>query len=191
MTWVHPTNCRGASAQTQAECDCPTPSVCSREGCKAVEDQTSFMSKWDQRFLDLAGLARSWTKGLGNGIIDRGVGACVVSPDKSQFSLGFAGFPKGIKDTPERLANAEYRVYHTVHAELNAILNARTSLVGWTLYSTECPCAECSNAIVQAGIVRVVSAPPRSTSNWHRSQLEGADTLREAGIIVDRMEYFL
>ena len=27
-------------------------------------------------------------------------------------------------------------------------------------------------------------------SNWHRSQLEGADTLREAGIIVDRMEHF-
>ena len=52
-------------------------------------------------------------------------------------------------------------------------------MVGWTLYSTECPCAECSNAIVQAGIARVVSTPPRRTSNWHRSQLEGANTLPE------------
>ena len=152
-----------------------------------MEDQTPFVhqkgdDKWDLRFMGLALQARSWTKGLGNGIIDRGVGACVVSPDKSQFSLGFAGFPKGIADTPERLASAEYRSYHTVHAELNAILNAKTSLVGWTLYSTECPCAECSNAIVQAGIVRVVSTSP---------QLEGTETLREAGLIVDRMEHML
>ena len=156
-----------------------------------MEDLTSFTDKWDLRFMDLALQARSWTKGLGNGVIDRGVGACVVSPDKSQFSLGFAGFPKGIADTPERLASAEFRSYHTVHAELNAILNAKTSLVGWTLYSTECPCAECSNAIIQAGIVRVVSTSPRRSSNWHRSQLEGAETLREAGLIVDRMEHML
>jgi dCMP deaminase len=156
-----------------------------------MENQSSNTTKWDERFMRLALEARSWTKGLGNGIIDRGVGACVVSPDKSQFSLGFAGFPKGIADTPERMASPEFRFYHTAHAELNAILNARTLLVGWTLYSTECPCAECSNAIIQAGIARVVSTPPRRASNWHRSQLEGADSLREVGIIVDRMEHML
>lgn len=156
-----------------------------------MEDQSSYTTKWDERFMGLALQARSWTKGLGNGIIDRGVGACVVSPDKSQFSLGFAGFPRGIADTLERMASPEFRSHHTVHAELNAILNAKTSLVGWTLYSTECPCAECSNAIVQAGIARVVSTPPRQASNWHSSQLEGSNTLREVGIIVDRMEHML
>ena len=155
-----------------------------------MEDQSSFMTKWDERFMGLALQARSWTKGIGAGV-DRGVGACVVSPDRRQFSLGFAGFPKGIKDTPDRLASAEFRSYHTVHAELNAILNAGTSLVGWTIYSTECPCAECSNAIVQAGITRVVSTPPRRSSNWHRSQLEGAETMCESGLIVDRMEHML
>jgi dCMP deaminase len=141
--------------------------------------------------MNLALQARSWTKGLGNGAIDRGVGACVVSPDKSQFSLGFAGFPKGVADTSGRLTSAEYRSYHTVHAELNAILNAKTSLVGWTLYSTECPCAGCSSAVIQAGIARVVSPSPRASSSWHRSQLEGAEALREAGLIIDRTEFEL
>ena len=152
-----------------------------------MEDQSSFMTKWDERFMGLALQARSWTKGIGAGV-DRGVGACVVSPNRHQFSLGYAGFPQGIDDNPERLADPEFRMYHTVHAELNAILNARCSVEGWTIYVTEAPCHDCSNAIVQSGIKRAVTGPPRRDSNWHRSQLEGAETMRESGLIVDRME---
>ena len=144
---------------------------------------TDDLTNWDLRFLGLADQARSWAKGLGAGV-DRGVGACVVSPDMRQLSLGFSGFPRGIDDTPERLASKEYRDYHTVHAELNAILNASCSLVGWTMYATTCPCAQCSSAIIQAGISRVVSPSPDATSSWHRSQLEGRDSLREAGVLV-------
>ena len=142
---------------------------------------------WDRRFMRLAHEARSWTKGLGAGV-DRGVGACAVSPTKSQVSLGYAGFPRGISDAPERLQSQDFRCSHTVHAELNVILNARTNLEGWTIYSTECPCAQCSNAIVQAGIARVVSPSPNRQSSWYGSQLEGAETLREAGVVIDRME---
>ena len=149
-----------------------------------MEDQSSFMTKWDKRFMGLALQARSWTKGIGAGV-DRGVGACVVSPNRHQFSLGYAGFPQGIDDNPERLADPEFRMYHTVHAELNAILNARCSVEGWTIYVTEAPCHDCSNAIVQSGIKRAVTGPPRRDSNWHRSQLEGRETMREAGLIVD------
>ncbi len=151
-----------------------------------MEDQTSFMDKWDERFMRLAVEARSWTKGLGAGV-DRGVGACIVSPSRHQFSLGYAGFPRGIDDAPERLELPEFRMYHTVHAELNAILNARCSVEGWTIYVTEAPCHDCSNAIVQAGITRAVTGAPRRDSSWYRSQLEGRETMREAGIIVDTL----
>lgn len=152
-----------------------------------MNDPSSQMDKWDTRFLRLAVEARSWTKGLGAGV-DRGVGACVVSPNRHQFSLGYAGFPQGVDDNPERLASPDYRAYHTVHAELNAILNARCSVEGWTIYVTEAPCHECSNAIIQAGIKRAVTGVPRRDSSWYRSQLEGRETMREAGLIIDTLE---
>ena len=152
-----------------------------------MEDQSSFLDKWDTRFMELAAVARSWTKGIGAGV-DRGVGACVVSPNRHRFSLGFSGFPAGIEDTPERLASPEFRMYHTVHAELNAILNARCNVEGWTIYVTEAPCHDCSNAIIAAGIKRAVTGAPRRDSSWHRSQLEGRETMQEAGLIVDTIE---
>jgi len=141
---------------------------------------------WDGRFMNLAKEARSWTKGLGAGV-DRGVGACVVSPSRRQFSLGFAGFPRGVADTAERLASPKFRANHTIHAELNAILNAGANLEGWTMYVTECPCVHCACAIAQAGIKRLVAPNPNRGSNWYGSQLEGAETLRKAGVIIDRV----
>lgn len=137
--------------------------------------------------MDLAIEVRSWTKGLNSGV-DRGVGACVVSPCFHRMSLGFSGFPVGIKDTDERLSSAEFRKYHTVHAELNAIINARCSVESWVMYVTESPCHDCCNAIIQAGIIRVVCNDPKNDSNWYRSQLEGLDSMREAGILVEYME---
>lgn len=53
----------------------------------------------------------------------------------------------------------------TVHAELNAILQAANhgiSLKGTKLYALHTPCAPCANAIVQAGIVEVIIAGPYS-----------------------------
>lgn len=139
-------------------------------------------TKWDNRFMKLALEARSWVKGP-----DLGVGACVVSPDKRGFSLGYSGLPRGIKDKQERIVKPEYKDFNMVHAELNAILNASRSLVGWTMYSTTCPCAQCAAAIIQAGIVQVVSPKVQAESRWHHSQLMGSSLLREAGVAVRRM----
>ncbi|KFH18456.1 hypothetical protein ELZ19_06965 [Brucella abortus] len=138
---------------------------------------------WDQRFMRLAIEARAWVKGP-----DLGVGACVVSPDRRGFSLGYSGLPRGMEDTEFRMTQPEFKDYHMVHAELNAILNASRSVVGWTLYATTCPCAHCSAAAIQAGIVRVVSPGPVRDSRWHRHQLEGREALREAGVEVVTME---
>lgn len=141
------------------------------------------LTDWDRRFIRLADEARTWTKGLGVGV-DRGVGACVVSPNKRQLSLGYAGFPRGVEDTPGRLASKDYRDHATVHAEVNAILNAQCDLTEWTLYATSCPCSHCMAVAIQAGITRVVARPPDRTSSWHRSQLEGREMAREAGLML-------
>ena len=50
----------------------------------------------------------------------------------------------------------------TSHAEENAMMHAARigmSLKGCTTYVTHCPCAGCTRALVQAGIMRVVFVP--------------------------------
>lgn len=141
------------------------------------------MDQWDYRFMRLALEARDWVKGP-----DVGVGACVVSPDRRGFSLGYSGLPRGMEDTEFRITDTWYKDHHMVHAELNAILNASRSVVGWTLYSTTCPCARCAAAAIQAGIVRVVSPAPDRESRWYESQLEGSRALRECGVVTEHMD---
>lgn len=135
--------------------------------------------KWDKRFMRLACEARSWVKGP-----DLGVGACVVSPDRRGFSLGYSGLPKGMKDTTERITKPEFKDFCIVHAELNAILNASRSVVGWTMYATTHPCSHCASAIVQAGITRVVAPKPPldSKSRWLESWAMARTIFKEAGV---------
>lgn len=83
------------------------------------------------------------------------VGAVLVSPDGREISVGWNGFPAGMTETPELWARpAKYQ--RVLHAELNAILNAKKDLTGWTLYTTLIPCVQCCLSIVQSRIGRVV-----------------------------------
>jgi len=134
--------------------------------------------KWDNRFMALAEQARTWVKGP-----DLGVGACVVSPDHRGFSLGYSGLPKGMKDTNELITKPEFKDFCIVHAELNAILNASRSVVGWTMYSTTHPCSHCASAIVQAGITRVVALKVIDReSRWATSWAMAQTIFKEAGV---------
>lgn len=133
--------------------------------------------KWDKRFMRLALEARSWVKGP-----DLGVGACVVSPDKRGFSLGYSGLPKGMTDNDDRITDPGFKDYHMVHAELNALLNAPGPVVGWTLYATTHPCAHCAAAIIQAGIVRVVAPNYVEGTRWFQHHLAAELAFKEAGI---------
>ena len=45
-----------------------------------------------------------------------------------------------------------------IHAEMNALIYARASVVGATLYVTRAPCPGCAKHIEAAGIVEVVVA---------------------------------
>jgi len=81
------------------------------------------------------------------------VGAVLVSHDQSTVSIGFNGLPRGLEETEDRWGD---KYSYVIHAELNAIINSKTNLNGWTLYTTMFPCENCRNNILQTGIIRVV-----------------------------------
>lgn len=86
------------------------------------------------------------------------VGAVVVK-DKKVIGDGFNGAPKGHPHCTDVgcLKNAEGRCIRANHAEWNAIFQSdRQLLEGATIYCTHEPCENCTKAIVQVGITRVV-----------------------------------
>lgn len=140
--------------------------------------------RWDTRFLDLAHLVASWSKDLSTK-----VGAVLVAPDdKRILSVGYNGFPRGIRDTASRLVDRPTKHLFTVHAEANAIAaatRAGVSLYGATAYVTHPCCAQCAALLVQAGVREVVvPSNVRLTGDWEAS-LAAADAIfMEAGISV-------
>jgi dCMP deaminase len=121
------------------------------------------------------------------------VGCVIVSSDHSIVTTGLNGFARGARhDVEERYVNPG-KAAHTVHSELNAILNhARTGGTGLkecTLYCSFRPCMACSLAIVQAGITRVVvdrkGHDAVMTDEW-AANMAMADTLfEETGVQLD------
>ena len=76
-------------------------------------------------------------------------------------SIGYNGLPKGCSDDEfpwekeGEMLNTKYPF--VVHAELNAILNAKgKDLSGCKIYVALFPCNECAKAIIQSGISEVV-----------------------------------
>lgn len=132
---------------------------------------------WDSRFVRLAVEVSTWSKDP-----ERRVGAVIVSPDRRRVAFGYNGFPRGIADDAARLARVETKNGLTVHAELNAILNAPFELEGCTLYVTQPPCHECAKAIVQAGIRRVLRPGFRTTSKWLESWFLADEIFKEASV---------
>ena len=89
------------------------------------------------------------------------VGACIVDNDNRILSTGYNGFPQGCSDDDfpwnrdESAGETKYQF--VVHAELNAVLNARgKTLAGAKLYVGLFPCNECAKAIIQSGIKEVI-----------------------------------
>ena len=113
---------------------------------------------WDEYFMSIALLSSLRSKD-GN----TKVGACIVCDDHKVLSLGYNGMPLGVSDeeipwagSKENKPYLETKYPYVCHAELNAILNSNHNLKGSTLYVTLFPCNECTKAVIQAGIKKVV-----------------------------------
>ena len=107
---------------------------------------------WDDYFMSVALLSGKRSKDP-----NTQVGACIVNKNNVIESIGYNGLPKGCSDDEfpwekeGEMLNTKYPF--VVHAELNAILNAKgKDLSGCKIYVALFPCNECAKAIIQSGI---------------------------------------
>jgi len=138
---------------------------------------------WHGRFLTLAKWYGSWSKDP-----EQKVGAVIVSPDRRNITPGYNGFPRGLKDTEERLNNVDIKLSLVIHAEVNAILNSK-NCEGSYMYVTRPPCHQCALAIIQSGIAVVCHPPISEESKWYQSQILAHKLFEEAGVgVIHLME---
>ena len=118
---------------------------------------------WDEYFMGIAVLASKRSKDPSTQ-----VGACIVEGECSTnsnpntiLSIGYNGFPIGCSDDEFPWGRdgdmLDTKYPFVVHAELNAILNAKgKSLIGSKIYVALFPCHECCKSIIQSGIKEVI-----------------------------------
>lgn len=136
--------------------------------------------KWDLRFLEMAKLVATWSKDPSTGI------GAVITNDKNRIiSLGFNGYPRGIKD--EGMENREEKLAKVLHAEVNAVLFSNRDLTGHTIYIYPLlPCSQCMSIIIQSGITRIVilqsDQQKEIVKRWKESTDISLNMAKEAGI---------
>lgn len=142
-----------------------------------IPKEQPMIDKWDARFLKIAKEASEWSKDPSTKC-----GCVIVRPDKSIVSTGYNGFPRGCEDKEDLLNNREKKYRRIIHAEMNAILQAKTDLTGCTLYVWPfMTCERCAVHVIQAGITRVV-APAVNNERWNDSIALSEELYKECGV---------
>lgn len=122
---------------------------------------------WDEYFLAIAKTVATRAD-----CTRRQVGCVLVDADHRIIGTGYNGSEPGgpsclAGECPRgQLTYDEVKAYssyddgpgkcHSTHAEMNALLFARTSCKGATAYVTYAPCPTCDKALLAAGVSRVV-----------------------------------
>lgn len=101
------------------------------------------------------------------------VGAIICDSNFRILSAGYNGFPSKYNDDYS-LLNREEKNLISLHAEVNAILNAAKNGVNLNksiIYVSEHPCSNCTAAIINAGITKIVVREKTnlSLSTWGKS----------------------
>lgn len=146
------------------------------------------LRKWDIRFLELAQFYAQYSKDPSTK-----VGAVIVDHNRVVRGMGYNGFPRGVKDSPERYENRELKYKLVVHAELNAILNATgsvqdCSLYVWPTLMVPPVCPECCKAVIQSGIKRVIGWRGETQERWQDMAAFSELMLREAGVCIYQID---
>lgn len=139
------------------------------------------MGKWDKRFMQLAGEVAKWSKDP-----NRKVGAVIVKNNRI-ISTGFNGFPAHFD------IETDNKNPYVIHAEVNAIADAKVPLDGATIYVSGLhPCSQCAALIVQCGIKRVVyDYDPGVNSKWSASIKAAKEIFEGSGVQVEKSLPFI
>lgn len=118
---------------------------------------------WDARFFALCNLVGSWSEDR-----NRKVGCVIVGPAREVRSIGYNGLPRGVSaHHPDRHTHENgYKYLWFEHAERNAIYNLARADGGadkCCMYVNSFPCADCTRAIIQAGITELRTFPYNSS----------------------------
>ncbi|WP_413700142.1 deoxycytidylate deaminase [Psychromonas sp. KJ10-10] len=138
------------------------------------------MTKWAERFLQMAELVASWSKDPSTQV------GAVITEHNRIVSLGFNGYPHGISDSAIT-DNRELKLLKTLHAEENAILYAKRDLKGCEIWVTHFPCPNCATKIIQTGI-SVVHCTEQSEdflSRWGDKIQLSEEMFNQSGVKVD------
>jgi dCMP deaminase len=133
--------------------------------------------KWDRRFLELAKFISTWSKDPSTK-----VGAVIVDKDRRVVSVGYNGFPAGIKDD-YRLDDRATKLDIAIHAEINALSFAnKKNFKNCTVYTYPMfPCSRCCSQLIQNKISRIVSIESE-TQNWRLSIELSKQLCKEKGV---------
>lgn len=116
------------------------------------------MSVWDERWMGTARDKGSWSKDR-----SRKIGSVIVNYDNVEVSHGWNGFARKINDDVDSRHQRPEKYLWSEHSERNAIYNAARegrATKGCKIYQTMYPCAHCARAIIQAGIIEVITFEP-------------------------------
>jgi dCMP deaminase len=118
------------------------------------------------------------------------VGAVIFDEKGRIVSAGFNGFARGVKDTPERLNNRDYKLRMVLHAERNAISFATAPLDGCIIVVTHPCCAQCAASLIQAGIAHVIYPAPtlEFRERWREDYVLAQEQFSEAGVKVTEVQ---
>jgi dCMP deaminase len=109
---------------------------------------------WDSYFMKIAYAVSE------RSTCDRALVGCVLVTEKRILTSGFNGSPAGQEHCDEiGHLMVDGHCVRTIHAETNAIIQAAlhgVSTKGATCYVTHLPCINCTKALINAGIARIV-----------------------------------
>ena len=149
---------------------------------RTMTEQLLPIPSWDELFMRMVYLISTKSRDPRTKI-----GAVLVR-DKRVVSMGYNGFPGGVKDLPDRYNNKSDKYKYVVHAEDNTILTASRfgiSTVGTSLYTNGIPCCECSKSIIQGGVTEIIvhkQWPDMIHSGWIESTTVSKTMLSESNI---------
>jgi len=135
------------------------------------------MSKWNKRMLNIAQEVASWSKDP-----DHKVGAVLASIDNRILSTGYNGLPAGMERLP---IDKQEKLFKTIHAEVNCLIQAQGVPSCTTMYITRYPCAQCAALIIQTKVARVVCPIREVKSTWSESMIAAEELFKQSFIRVD------